>query len=61
MKFIQKTPCTRDSLMYGIVGGLTFAGLYFLKTSKFSFTFLLFMNKITQGISYLGPCQIYFE
>ncbi|XP_032221773.2 cytochrome c oxidase assembly protein COX20, mitochondrial [Nematostella vectensis] len=32
LKFIQRTPCARESFMYGIVGGLTAGSLYFLKS-----------------------------
>lgn len=33
-KFIQKTPCVRESLLYGIAGGSVVGVGYFLKSSE---------------------------
>ncbi|XP_031573048.1 cytochrome c oxidase assembly protein COX20, mitochondrial-like [Actinia tenebrosa] len=33
IKFIEKTPCSRDSLLYGITGGLGAGVLYFFKSN----------------------------
>ena len=33
-KFIERTPCARESLLYGMTGGIIVAAGYFLKSSK---------------------------
>ena len=33
-KFIERTPCARESLLYGMAGGMMVGAGYFLKSSK---------------------------
>ena len=33
-KFIERTPCARESLLYGMTGGILVGFGYFLKSSK---------------------------
>ncbi len=33
-KFIERTPCARESLLYGMTGGMIVGAGYFIKSSK---------------------------
>ena len=33
-RFIERTPCARESLLYGMTGGIIVAAGYFIKSSK---------------------------
>lgn len=35
-KFIERTPCARESLLYGMAGGVIVGAGYFLKSSKWT-------------------------
>lgn len=35
-KFIERTPCARESLLYGMAGGMMVGAGYFLKSSKWT-------------------------
>lgn len=35
-KFIERTPCARESMLYGMAGGILVGAGYFLKSSKWN-------------------------